>query len=204
MNLLRKFDLNALVLDVGGGDRALDLPGYVNLDVDRSTKPVVLGDAHHLPFVENTFDVIISQSVIEHVRKPWVVADEIYRVSKKGGYVYVESGFMQPLHDCPGHFFNTTKEGLRLLFDNFHEISSGVQPHQMPSQAILWFLIEVIYGAFPNLALFSKSSSESYVAKSNKHIRALLASIFSAYDRLVDKRRAEFIAAGVYYLGEKQ
>jgi predicted SAM-dependent methyltransferase len=194
----------SFILDIGGGgDRYLNLPGYVNLDVQRSSNTTVLGDAQHLPFRENTFDLIILESVIEHVRKPWIVGDETYTVCKEEGYVYVEGAFLQPLHGYPSHYFNTTREGLKVLFEDFQEIRSGVQPNQMPSHALLWFLIEMIYGVFPKLATVREKPHTTNISNCGRNFRQFLSTILKVYDRFVDEERAEIIAAGCYYIGRK-
>ncbi len=42
-----------------------------------------------LPFSDNTFDVIVSNQVLEHVESPATVIGEAYRVLKPGGYVFL-------------------------------------------------------------------------------------------------------------------
>jgi SAM-dependent methyltransferase len=43
-------------------------------------------DLEHLSFPGNSFDVVITQDVLEHVRNPWIAFGEIHRVLKSGGY----------------------------------------------------------------------------------------------------------------------
>lgn len=89
----------------------------VNFDII-STKPNldIVGDAHFLPFRNESFDIVYSIAVLEHVRKPWIVADEITRVLRPGGYVVLELPFLNIIHeeyDC----FRFTDQGIRSLFD---------------------------------------------------------------------------------------
>lgn len=93
----------ALLLDVGGG------PGffasafesreatYVGLDADagemrlhgRVPAPrTVQGNGDALPFADQTFDVVYSSNVLEHVPDPWSMADEMVRVVRVGGTVF--------------------------------------------------------------------------------------------------------------------
>lgn len=44
---------------------------------------LVLGDAHHLPFKENSFDLVLCSEVLEHALSPRLVLKEILRVSRK-------------------------------------------------------------------------------------------------------------------------
>lgn len=46
----------------------------------------MVGDAHDLPFAEQSFDAVFALEVMEHVRKPSKVLKEMKRVLKKDGY----------------------------------------------------------------------------------------------------------------------
>jgi SAM-dependent methyltransferase len=91
------------VLDVGGG------PGYFRdafaaagatyyaLDADvgelsgLGTIPAgtVIGSGMQLPFADGAVDVCYSSNVLEHVADPWRMADEMVRVTRSGGVVFV-------------------------------------------------------------------------------------------------------------------
>ncbi len=45
----------------------------------------VLGDGTSLPFVTASVDVAYSSNVAEHVSSPWLMADEMVRVTRPGG-----------------------------------------------------------------------------------------------------------------------
>jgi len=94
----------ARVLDVGGGPGyfadAFEARGatYLPLDADagelslhgRDPGPrTVLGDGAALPFASGAFDVAYSSNVAEHVRDPWLMADEMVRVTRPGGLVFL-------------------------------------------------------------------------------------------------------------------
>ncbi|MGI9196717.1 MAG: class I SAM-dependent methyltransferase [Candidatus Nanopelagicales bacterium] len=93
---------HALLLDVGGGPGffadAFAARGatYVALDADagemrlhgRQPGPrTVMGSGTALPFADATFDVTYSSNVLEHVRDPWHMADEMVRVTRPGGTI---------------------------------------------------------------------------------------------------------------------
>jgi SAM-dependent methyltransferase len=90
----------ARVLDVGGGPgyfgRAFQRAGarYLGVELDIATDlPAELyalcasGDA--LPIGSGTMDVAYSSNVVEHMRRPWAMADELVRVTKPGGTVFL-------------------------------------------------------------------------------------------------------------------
>jgi ubiquinone/menaquinone biosynthesis C-methylase UbiE len=48
-------------------------------------------DALNTPFDDNTFDLVISTSVIEHIKDYPSYLKEIYRILKKGGFAYIQT-----------------------------------------------------------------------------------------------------------------
>ena len=91
------------MLDVGGG------PGYFRdaftsagacyfaLDADVGElsglggigADTVIGSGMALPFADASLDVCYSSNVLEHVRDPWLMADEMLRVTRPGGLVFI-------------------------------------------------------------------------------------------------------------------
>ena len=76
---------------------------------------------------------MISDSVFEHLKDPFKTIDELKRVIKPGGEIYIETAFLQPIHAYPNHYYNMTKHGLENLCACFEKVESGIQPHQYPS-----------------------------------------------------------------------
>jgi SAM-dependent methyltransferase len=91
------------VLDVGGGPgyfaTAFENAGatYVALDSDVGEmtglqalrENSVVGSGMQLPFADESVDVCYSSNVLEHVPRPWQMAEEMVRVTKKGGLVFL-------------------------------------------------------------------------------------------------------------------
>lgn len=87
------------VLDVGAGPSefatAFREAGarYVPVDHDPSVASVidggVVGDAAHLPVADTSVDVVFSSNVWEHVPDPEAVADELVRVTRPGGLIFL-------------------------------------------------------------------------------------------------------------------
>ena len=94
----------ALLLDVGGGpgyfSDAFEARGarYVAIDADagemrlhgRTPGPrTVLARGDAMPFPRDCFDVTYSSNVVEHLAEPWRMADDMVRVTKPGGLIFI-------------------------------------------------------------------------------------------------------------------
>lgn len=93
------------ILDVGCGDGFFAWSVYqqqkidVGIDVKESLwkeakargnyKKVMVYDGERIPFVDNSFDTVVSNCVLEHVPKAGKLIKEMSRVCKKGGKVIV-------------------------------------------------------------------------------------------------------------------
>lgn len=66
---------------------------YLAVDHDPSVTSVaaggIVGDAHRLPVADGAVDVVFSSNLIEHVQDPTTVADEMVRVTRPGGVVFL-------------------------------------------------------------------------------------------------------------------
>ena len=117
----------SLVLDLGCGAtphrKMCESAGfrYVGLDYKNKLAPI-LGDAHALPFRDESFELIISMNVLEHLQYPPVAYAELKRVLQKRGVLIGSVAFLEPFHDSSfyhhTHFgtYNTlSRAGLRIL-----------------------------------------------------------------------------------------
>jgi ubiquinone/menaquinone biosynthesis C-methylase UbiE len=118
----------------------------INLDIALSERADLVADGHHLPFADASFDAVFSNAVLEHVERPWIVAEEIWRVLRPGGRVFVNVPFLNVIHDVED-YFRFTDKGLRLLFAKFDQISAGVSAG--PSSFLGPFLIEYLLCFIP-------------------------------------------------------
>jgi len=117
---------NLKVLDVGGGvskyRKLFSEMGhkYTSLDVEEGAD--IKGDAEKMPIPENSFDFVICMQVLEHVRHPQKVVDEIHRVLKKGGKVFLTAPGIWALHPCPEDNWRFMPGGFKLLFEKFRNV----------------------------------------------------------------------------------
>jgi SAM-dependent methyltransferase len=92
-----------VVVDVGGGPghftREFQSRGASCVLVEPDTAELrargdpppgaVRGDGMHLPLADSTADICFSSNVLEHVREPLAMLDEMIRVTRPGGVVYL-------------------------------------------------------------------------------------------------------------------
>lgn len=76
-------------LNLGSGE--FPKPGFLNVDYYSITPPDVRHDLDIFPypFEDNTFEVIEADHCLEHLRDPFAVMREIYRIAKPGAIVRI-------------------------------------------------------------------------------------------------------------------
>jgi SAM-dependent methyltransferase len=79
-------------------------------------------DIQSMPYEDESFDYVLSDQVLEHVRKPWVATEEVRRILKKGGLAIMTTCLTHPIHGLPDDYFRFTPFGLEVLFENFEKI----------------------------------------------------------------------------------
>lgn len=117
-------DTDGPVLDCGSGGRKRD--DVISLEYHHQGNADLLADGHHLPFPDNTFSLILSQAVLEHVTEPHQYVNELVRTLRPGGLLWIEAAFMQPIHQQPYHFFNITPFGLQHLCRNLEIVDTAL------------------------------------------------------------------------------
>jgi SAM-dependent methyltransferase len=69
------------------------------------------------PFVDDSFDVVISGSTMEHVTAIWRWIPELVRVLAPGGFLAIHTHWSFPEHRYPLDCFRILPDGMRYLFD---------------------------------------------------------------------------------------
>jgi SAM-dependent methyltransferase len=101
-------------LDLGCGPRDQAVPAahcgfrYVGVDLF-SAAADIRADAHALPFQDQSFDVVFSYAVLEHLHNPFIAWSEVRRVLKPGGFVVGTVSQGEPFHHS---FFHHTPWGV--------------------------------------------------------------------------------------------
>lgn len=168
----------AVILDIGGGDRRTANPRHINMEYLPYELADCFGDVHRLPFQDASFDFVCSQAVFEHVRNPFVAAQELLRALKPGGLILTEVAFLQPLHGVPHHYFNMTLDGVKALFEGCEIVEEN------------WF------GDFSQTLAWMAEVSGARARMPEQSWRQL-SQLMAMLDEGLDQAGRQFIASGV-------
>jgi uncharacterized protein YbaR (Trm112 family)/SAM-dependent methyltransferase len=115
---------NDLVLDIGSGHnphpRADVLcDRYIDDDTERAgaikaDRPLIVADAHDLPFKDQAFDYVVTSHIIEHMEDPVRFCRELMRVAR-AGHIASPSEMAEKLFYWPFHRWYVNKIGDTLV-----------------------------------------------------------------------------------------
>ena len=180
---------DGLRLNVGSGSRRFDIK-TLNVDLLAGEDVDIQGDLLHLPMKHDSVDTIVCTGVLEHVSDPHQAVEEIYRVLKFRGRVFLEIPFMQTVHASPIDFYRWTPDGIRQLIRTFDVIEFHVVAG--PASALAWQFQETM------AMLFSLNSNVLY--KIGLRVFGWLAVPLSWLDILLERNPMAWHAASGYAL----
>ncbi|MDO8600851.1 MAG: class I SAM-dependent methyltransferase [bacterium] len=128
---------NPVIINLGSGTRRYS-DEIINVDIFPFKNVDVVADARVLPFRDNSVDMVISEFLLEHVPSPELVSQEISRIVKPGGYIYITVPFLHPYHGSPSDFKRWTWTALERDFSAFAPLRTGVRAG--PMSALLTLL----------------------------------------------------------------
>ena len=96
------------------------------LEVSRAIWPQI--DVQNLNmYNDNSFDLVYSHQVLEHIPKPWIAAKEIVRVLKPNGLGVHTTCAFNPRHGPPAFndYYRFLPDGLEQLFDGVETLNKS-------------------------------------------------------------------------------
>ena len=145
---------------------------YILCDMSPGDDVDIVCDAHKLTdqFQKNSFDIVVINSVLEHVRRTWIVAQQIYAILKRNGIVHVQTHQSFPLHGYPDDYYRFSIEALSDIFgppEGYHILATG---YEFPctisfsdgqSPPIHWDLKDARTNCYLNSVILSMKLKES-------------------------------------------
>ena len=132
-DFLKQFDLlnpSLKILNAGSSSRRFG-SNCVNLDIQDKPGVDVVCDILEMPESFNEqFDVVLCTAVLQYCADPFKAARKLHSVLKPGGYLFINAPWIQGYcRDTPDKF-RFSKDGLRVVFDDFEiqEIGVSIRP----------------------------------------------------------------------------
>jgi SAM-dependent methyltransferase len=86
----------------------------------------IVADAQNMPQIPTeSADCVFLVSVLQYIPSPQQAIDEVFRILRPGGIVYVNVPFIFYYHDDPVDLYRFSLPGLELLCSRFERIASG-------------------------------------------------------------------------------
>lgn len=73
---------------------------------------------YSFPIMDDTYDIVISANVIEHVKKIWKWIPELARITKTGGLVITVNPVSWNYHEDPVDCWRIYPEGMKALYED--------------------------------------------------------------------------------------
>ncbi len=103
---------------------------YVGLDLENNAyqPPDLTWDGDIIPLEDNSIGCAMATEVLEHCLNPQQVLDEVFRVLKPGGLLFLTTPFVWPLHDTPSDYYRYTPYALDSLFGRSGFVDCEIRP----------------------------------------------------------------------------
>ncbi|HUK46047.1 MAG TPA: class I SAM-dependent methyltransferase [Terriglobales bacterium] len=116
------------VLDVGGRYQPYRplfegrTARYIACDILRTQLVNVVGNGEALPFLRNTFDVVVATQVFDYFSAPREAAEQIHAVLKPGGVLLMSVPSLAPAF-ADGECWRFTPKGIRATLADFSHLT---------------------------------------------------------------------------------
>lgn len=166
------------------------------VDVEPGPGIDIVADAHELPMATSgSVDCVLCVSVLYATRRPAQVVQEIHRILKPGGVLYVSVPFVFPYCADPGDYYRFSYKGVEVLCDQFDKLDSGF--NRGPASTMHELLVRFL------AMLFCFNQGSIYTA-AEYFFKWPLFWVKYLDKRLARYRMAHIIHSGSYFIGRKK
>ena len=89
---------------------------YTGIDIQKGRGvDIQLKDPYTYPFEDSSFDAVVSSSCFEHCEMFWLAFNEMVRVTKDGGHIYLNAPFKDGMHREPVDCWRFLPDGMKAL-----------------------------------------------------------------------------------------
>lgn len=188
--ILLELQVEDLGLNVGCGETNLHSQ-VLGVDLKLGLCTSCVADGLNLPFEDRVFQVVFSQEFVEHVSDPECAVQEMARVLKPGGVLYLQVPFVIGYHPGPEDYWRFTQAGIRRLVERSGLSCERVDVAVGAGTGFYRILVEFIAGVFDRL------HNSLYIP--SKAGAAVLFYPFKWLDGWLDKGRARFRIPGGHF-----
>lgn len=97
---------------------------YTGLDIEAGPNvDIVAKDPYNFPMDDNTYDILISGSTMEHVEATWKWIPELVRVLKPGGLLCITTHWSEREHRYPVDCWRIMPDGMRYIFNETGQLA---------------------------------------------------------------------------------
>jgi len=98
---------------------------YTGLDVSAGPNvDVVSPDPYHFPIFDNSYDIVMTGSTMEHVQAIWLWVPELVRVLRVGGMLAIVTHWQFPEHRYPVDCWRIMPDGMKYLFEQTRQLTN--------------------------------------------------------------------------------
>lgn len=169
---LKKYSSDLKTLEIGAKSKANSqyFSNLTTLNIESGKEVDIVADAENLEEVvkDQSFDLILCISVLEHTKHPMKIVENINRILKKDGVVVVSVPFIMSLHDTPQDYWRFTRYGLLELFKNFELIEIKDSMNSLETIGYLYhrlFLQTKSWSKISNFFFFFLSKINYFLSK---------------------------------------
>lgn len=155
---------NLKVLDVGGRIQPYRPLLEGRLEYYWAVDPIlgglvdIIAVGEHLPFCDDSFDLVFCTQVLGYVDEPAKVISELYRVMQPGGLLLLSAPALFPLHHDERWRF--LPDGLRVLFSRFARVEILPEGYSISG---LFRTTNVCFNIFVQKPLFRKLIAKTLI-----------------------------------------
>lgn len=130
-----KHKSSGIVIDIGSQDVNGSLKSvtpncfnYIGVDFQKAKNvDVILDNPYKYPFEDQTIDIVVSSSCLEHSEFFWLTFLEMVRVAKPDGLIYLNAPSQGQYHDYPvdcWRFMADAPKALSKYANNFYDFNT--------------------------------------------------------------------------------